>query len=111
MEYHRTDYEELYGDHWLTRSSSRSRLMVYVVIFGWVLILALLSSLAGCDGEAAQITAYAEAEAHQRHVDVLLATGWVKYAPTVTPIRASDLGATFTACQQRADRKWECVSK
>lgn len=77
----------------------------------WIAAAAVVALQSGCDGEAAQVTAYAEQEAHQRHVDSLLAAGWVKYQSTVTPIRASDLGATITVCQQIPDRQWECLAK
>ncbi len=79
----------------------------------WLLVIFVCigMGLPGCDAQDAQITAYAEQEAHQRHVDSLIAAGWVKYHPTVMPIRASDLAMNVTVCQQIKDRKWECSAK
>lgn len=74
-----------------------------------VIIVCVGMGLPGCDGEAAEITAHAEQEAHQRHVEAHL--GWVKYYPTVTPIRASDLEASITVCHRLQDRLWECHAK
>lgn len=53
MNYTRDDYKELYGDHWITRSSRRTHFMVAILIVGWIFALLLV---AGCDGEAAQAT-------------------------------------------------------
>lgn len=68
MNYTRADYEELYGDHWITRSSLRARLMVLLLIVGWIAALLLVT---GCDGEAAQVTAQIEQEAHQKKVALM----------------------------------------
>lgn len=79
-------------------------------VWVWILCLLVLVVLfMGCDFQAAEATAYAEQEAHQRHDEALL--GWVKYRPAATPIRASDLGATLTVCQQQSAREWLCFAK
>lgn len=101
------DYDAIWGDSKRrARPSIRERLMLWVIVVG---VGAALSFVAGCDGEAAQVTAYAEGEAHQRHVETLFQAGEIRrFPPTPTPIRASTLDAKVTACQQLPNRKWEC---
>lgn len=101
MEYDRSDYEQLYGDHWLVKSSRKTRLVIVLVLLAWVVGAALLSA---CEGEVQ--TEIAEQEAHQQYLDT-----WVRFHSTTTPIRASDLGKVATACHQLQDRKWECYAK
>lgn len=64
----REDYVELYGDHWVVRSSVRTRLLIAILILGWIGALLLVS---GCDGQAAANTAQAEQEAYDKKVALL----------------------------------------
>lgn len=108
MNYTDEDYARLYN-------TARVDMARTTQAEGWGAVALLVSLivaaalLGACDGEAAQITSYAEQEAHQRHVDTLLLAGAVRrFPPTEAPIRASTLEVTVTACQQLPNRKWEC---
>lgn len=77
--------------------------LLAAILIGWF----LASVYAGrTDLEDAANIAAEEEEAHQQHVDT-----WLRFKATATPFRASDLGVIATACQQTADRKWECFAK
>lgn len=103
------DYDAIWGEEKrIERPSIIERLTLWVIVIG---VGVGLGFVAGCDGDAAQVTEQAEQEAHQRHVDLVLSDMRAKrFLPTATPIRASDLEANLTVCQQRSDRKWECYA-
>lgn len=63
MNYTREDYVELYGDHWIIRSSRRAHLMIGVALAGLVLAFALV---AGSDAEDAANIAQDEQVAHAK---------------------------------------------
>lgn len=71
------DYVELYGDHWVTRSSRTTRLLVVLLILGWLVGAALV---AGCtDGEDAANTAQDEQIAHEKAMAVahIVCATWI----------------------------------
>lgn len=81
MDYTPDDYATLYGDHWVTKSSRKTRLLVWVLIVGWILALMLVG---GCDGEAAKVTAQIEEEAHEKKVAVMsMPCTWVAQCPNL----------------------------
>lgn len=99
MEYHK-------DDGWLFGPENTSNKIEGWTMVCWLLAIIIIGALVGCDSQAAQYTALAEQEAHEKYQDT-----WIKFHSTVTPIRASDLGMNATACHQREDRTWECYAK
>lgn len=63
------NHAKLYGEHWITRSSRRTRLLVALLIAGW---LGAILLVAGCtDGQDAADIAQAEQVAHDKKVALL----------------------------------------
>ena len=68
MDYTPDDYATLYGDHWVTKSSRKTRLLVWVLIVGWILALMLVG---GCDSQDAVNAAQSEEVAHEQKVTLM----------------------------------------
>jgi hypothetical protein len=73
--------------------------LIGLVIFG-VLIQ-------GCDSQAAEFTAKAEQEAHEKHETVM--AWW--YSHTYAPIKASQANVDITVCQNTdSTARWQCYA-
>lgn len=100
MNYAREDYVELYGDHWIIRSSRRAHLMIGVAIVGVFLAFALV---AGRDAASdATNIAQDEQAAHEKWLAVshVVCATWIcqKYHDHEPCGRNSN-----TACTTAAD--------
>lgn len=92
------DYAPLYGDHWVTRSSRRTRLVVALVLVAWIFGAA---GIAGrTDAEDAANTAQDEQVAHEKAVAHIVCATWIcqKYHDHEPCGRNSN-----TACVSAAD--------
>lgn len=103
MQYTPEDYEALYGE----KCAQEANRAGWAAVAFLILLIVGNLALAGCDGEAAEITAQIEKDAHERHQTV--EAWWYSY--TYAPIKASAANVTITVCQNTdSTTRWSCYA-